>query len=201
MHTDLSALISSRICHDLISPVGAVSNGVELLTAMGASKSPELGLITESVSAATAKLKFFRVAFGFAPEGAFVSTQDIRNDCAGLFDRRTNVAWEVSETELPRAVVRRAYLGLMCMERSLPLGGDVAVSAADAPEAKLEIVATGPKIEADRDLWNMLRSTPYQAEIAPSDVQFAALGDVLVREGILHKLTISETDIRLSFGS
>ena len=63
---DLAALIGSRICHDLISPIGAIGNGVELMLMDGAPKAPELALISESVANANARIRFFRVAFGAA---------------------------------------------------------------------------------------------------------------------------------------
>ena len=65
---DLVALVGSRLCHDLISPLGAIGNGVELLTMTATTLSPELQLITESVAAANARIKFFRLAFGRAGE-------------------------------------------------------------------------------------------------------------------------------------
>ena len=63
---EFAALIGSRICHDLISPIGAVNNGLELLSMTGVSPSPELALIGDSVDSASARIRFFRVAFGAA---------------------------------------------------------------------------------------------------------------------------------------
>jgi len=62
----LNDLIGSRICHDLISPLGAIGNGVELLTMSGTSTAPEISLIAESVENANARIRFFRIAFGAA---------------------------------------------------------------------------------------------------------------------------------------
>jgi histidine phosphotransferase ChpT len=63
---DLAALIGSRICHDLISPIGAIGNGVELLMLDGAGHGPEMALIAQSVTHANARIRFFRVAYGIA---------------------------------------------------------------------------------------------------------------------------------------
>jgi histidine phosphotransferase ChpT len=68
---DLCALIGSRLCHDLVSPVGAIGNGVELLSMEGAGApmpagAAELSLVRESVENAQARLRFFRIAFGDA---------------------------------------------------------------------------------------------------------------------------------------
>ena len=61
---ELNDLIGSRICHDLISPLGAIGNGVELLTMSGMTEVPEMTLISESVENANARIRFFRIAFG-----------------------------------------------------------------------------------------------------------------------------------------
>ncbi|HMR60143.1 MAG TPA: histidine phosphotransferase, partial [Amaricoccus sp.] len=61
---DLSALVSARLCHDLISPMGAIRNGMELLQmAPGEAQSPEHALIADSLETALAKLRYFRLAF------------------------------------------------------------------------------------------------------------------------------------------
>ena len=67
---ELSQLLGSRLCHDLVSPLGAIGNGVELLEMSpdfpGIAACPELQLIAESVSSARARIQIFRVAFGQA---------------------------------------------------------------------------------------------------------------------------------------
>ena len=63
---NLASLIGSRICHDLISPIGAICNGLELMQLDGRPISPEMTLISESVNHANARIRFLRVAFGMA---------------------------------------------------------------------------------------------------------------------------------------
>lgn len=75
---DLAALIGSRICHDLISPIGAIGNGVELLAMTGAA-GPEVALIAESVAAANARIRFFRIAFGAAPADQRIGAPEVRS--------------------------------------------------------------------------------------------------------------------------
>ena len=62
----LAKLIASRICHDLISPVGAIANGMELVALTGADITPEFELISDSVAGANARIKFYRVALGMS---------------------------------------------------------------------------------------------------------------------------------------
>ena len=73
---DFSALIGSRICHDLVNPIGAIGNGVELMQMDGAVRGPELTLIAESVANANARIRFFRIAFG-ASGGQRVSKSEV----------------------------------------------------------------------------------------------------------------------------
>lgn len=63
---NLTALIGSRICHDLISPIGAIANGLELMQMSGSPLTAEMALITDSVQNANARIRFFRVAYGHA---------------------------------------------------------------------------------------------------------------------------------------
>jgi histidine phosphotransferase ChpT len=73
---DLAALVSSRICHDLISPIGAINNGLELLNMSGASPvGPEMQLICDNVKSASARIRFFRIAFGAASDDPVVRNE------------------------------------------------------------------------------------------------------------------------------
>ena len=73
---DLAGLIASRICHDLISPVGALGNGLELLSLSVDPKGEEMALIRDCAAAAAAGLSFMRIAFGAAADGG-VSLREV----------------------------------------------------------------------------------------------------------------------------
>ena len=83
----LTDLIGSRIFHDLVSPLGAIGNGVELLSmsTSGAAAAPELALIGQSVDSANARIRFFRVAFGAAGEGSHLNNSEIRSNLATVY--------------------------------------------------------------------------------------------------------------------
>ncbi|PRY75609.1 hypothetical protein [Marivita geojedonensis] len=108
----LAALIGSRICHDLINPIGAISNGLELFGMGGASPDgPEMTLIQQSCDNATARIRFFRIAFGSAgdtrPIAPAEAAQTLANHYAGT---RILTDWQM-ETALPRDLTQLAYLG------------------------------------------------------------------------------------------
>jgi histidine phosphotransferase ChpT len=103
---DLASLLCSRLCHDLLSPVGALNNGIELLAD---EQDPEmrercLELLAESAKASANKLKFYRLAFGAG--GGFgdeIDTHEARAALEGLYsaDKRTELGWMVADEKLP----------------------------------------------------------------------------------------------------
>ncbi len=126
--SDVAAEIGSRICHDLISPIGAISNGMELLELTGAAQSPEMQLIAESVKSANAKIRFLRVAFGDATGGGSIGTSEIKDILGHNYsDNRLKIAWHVT-VPLERQDVKLCFLILMCLENTLPYGGTITVA-------------------------------------------------------------------------
>ena len=103
---DLAALLCSRVCHDLISPVGAIVNGLEVLEEDKdeETKTFALDLIKKSAYQASAKLQFCRLAFGAAGSaGAQIDLGEAEKTARGLFeDNKTNLAWN-----LPRAIAAK----------------------------------------------------------------------------------------------
>ena len=128
---DLSALVSARLCHDLISPMGAIGNGLELLQLAGGAGAAELALVNDSLATALAKLRFYRVAFGPADPQARQSLDEAAQITDAMFHGRFTVAWEARGGDLPRPVARLAYLAILCLEKSLPMGGIVRIGVAD----------------------------------------------------------------------
>ena len=119
---NLSALIGSRICHDLISPIGAINNGLELLGMTTRQTGPEMALISESVENAAARIRYFRIAYG-AADGQMMGRSEVTSILTDLAKGgRMDYDWEPQDP-LPRAQVRLAFLGLQCMETAMPSGG------------------------------------------------------------------------------
>jgi histidine phosphotransferase ChpT len=109
---DLAALVSNRICHDLISPIGAINNGLELLGMSGqALDGPEMSLIGESVMNASARIRFFRIAYGATSEHEIGRAEvvTVLNDLMG--SGRLSVEWGPLEAQ-PRNAVRLAFLAI-----------------------------------------------------------------------------------------
>ena len=128
---DLSALVAARLCHDLISPIGAIGNGLELLQLAGGGAVAELALVNDSLATALAKLRFYRVAFGPADPQGRQSLDEAAQITDAMFHGRFVVAWDADGAELPRPAARLAYLAILCLEKSLPMGGHVRVAVGE----------------------------------------------------------------------
>lgn len=152
---DLASLLCSRLCHDLLSPVGAMNNGLELLAD---EHDPEMrkrcmDLLAESAKSAADKLKFFRLAFGAA--GGFGSEVDPAEARAVIeplvtASGRTQLEWAVPAGLMPKRAVKILLNLVLIANEALVRGGTLFVGA-EASDGNHEIVirANGPKIVMD----------------------------------------------------
>jgi len=192
----LNDLIGSRICHDLISPIGAISNGVELISMNATTAGPELSLISDSVDGANAKIRYFRIAFGAARPGQMVNRSEIINILADTTrGSRLVIEW-TPEAAQDRTQVKLAFLLLMCFETALPWGGRVQVNAIGDQWA---INAKADQIKIDPDLWRQLSDTGTQTHSEPANVHFALAGLFAHDMSRSVKVDVSETSVRVRF--
>ncbi len=141
---DLAALLCSRVCHDLISPVGAIVNGLEVLEEDKdeETKTFALDLIKKSAQQASAKLQFCRLAFGAAGSaGAQIDTGDAERVARGLIeDGKTTIAWNLPRELVAKNRVKLLLNMLVVGVGAIPRGGTLTV---DAFENGYRIVASG----------------------------------------------------------
>ena len=193
---DLAALVGSRICHDLISPIGAIGNGVELMLMEGAAKGPEMTLITESVGHANARIRFFRVAFGASGAEQRISRNEVLAVISDMsHGGRVQIDWD-SPTDLPRRDVKLVFLLILCLESALPYGGRIEV---ERGEARWSLRATANKLKIDQGLWGGLINPAALTDIGPAQVQFLLVPDEITRQHRRLTSALTETEIRLSF--
>jgi histidine phosphotransferase ChpT len=192
---NLAAMIGSRICHDLISPIGAINNGLELLEMAGSMSGPELGLIADSVENADARIRFFRIAFG-ASGDQMLSASEIRMLLADLSKAgRTDYRW-MPEAPCPRRAVRLAFLAIMCCETALPFGGTIHV---DTTGGAWSIRGVTTETKLDADLWNTLSDPTSCCDITPARVQFALLPALAQEEDRRIRVTAAPDTVELRF--
>lgn len=193
---DLAALIASRICHDLIGPIGAIGNGVELLAMDTGLQRPELALISESVANANARIRFFRISFGAASGDQRIARSEVMSVLTDLTrGGRVSYAW-TSGADLARREVRLAFLLLQCVETALAYGGKVSVAR---EEAGWTILAEAARMKIDPALWEVLTEPRAPAQIGAGQVHFALVPEELARQGRRLVTSLGETAIRLTF--
>jgi histidine phosphotransferase ChpT len=159
---DLASLLCSRLCHDLMSPVGALNNGVELLTD---EQDPDMrerciDLLAESARTSANKLKFFRLAFGAAGGfGEAIDSGEARTALEGLFgsDGRHELVWMVGDAKLSKGATKLLLNLALIGGDALVRGGRLDVGA-ESGAAGLEIVirAQGPRVIVDESIRKML---------------------------------------------
>ncbi len=136
---DLAALLCSRVCHDLISPVGAIVNGLEVLAEEKdeETKTFALDLIKKSAGNASAKLQFCRIAFGAAGSaGAQIDLGDAESITRGFFeDDKTKLAWNLPRVLLPKNRVKLLLNLLLVAGQTIPRGGRLTVDSIGAGES------------------------------------------------------------------
>jgi histidine phosphotransferase ChpT len=136
---DLAALLCSRVCHDLISPSGAIVNGLEVLeeSTDEETKSFALDLIKKSARTASARLQFCRIAFGAAGSAtAQIDLGDAENVARGFIeDDKIKLSWNLSSALLPKNRVKLLLNMILVAAQSIPRGGIVAVEGDGPPEA------------------------------------------------------------------
>jgi len=128
---DLAALLCSRVCHDLISPVGAIVNGIEVMEEDKdeETKTFALDLIKKSARQASAKLQFCRLAFGAAGSaGAQIELGDAEKAARGLIeDNKTTLVWNLQRALMPKNRVKLLLNMLLIGTAAIPRGGTLTV--------------------------------------------------------------------------
>lgn len=193
--TQLASLIGSRICHDLISPIGAISNGIELLSMTQPNpQSEEMQLLQDSCQNANARIRFFRIAFGSAQGHQTVPLHEIHEILQALgLQARVTLSWATAEHPT-RHVAQTGFLAAMCLEAALIRGGSVSILQDDGG---LLIRGSGPVVQTDPMAWAHLTQT-HEAEVTPAQVQFAMLRIVARDQDARIDLSKDETQINLS---
>lgn len=169
----LATLIGSRICHDLISPIGAIKNGLELLhLSSETSSGPEICLIEESSNNAISRINFFRIAFGMGSKHAELSPDKAQNILLPLFNgSRVVVNWSI-ETSITRIEAQAIFLSILCLETAMPLGGKIHIGR---QKDKTLAKGTSSNFSYNAELWNSLLQPSQRRDIAPAHVHFLLL--------------------------
>ena len=173
---DLAALLCSRVCHDLISPAGAIVNGLEVLEESKdeETKTFALSLIKRSARTATARLQFCRIAFGAAGSmTAQVDTGDAEQVARGsIEDDKYKIAWNLPRALLPKNRVKLLLNMLLVATQSIPRGGILAVDGDGVAEAMtFKITARGLNARIPQAVPALLAGCPEGGTIDAHAIQ------------------------------
>lgn len=145
---DLAALLCSRVCHDIISPVGAINNGLELLDEGGADEDA-MNLIRQSARNASARLQFARIAFGAAGSaGMLIDTGDAEAVAvAFLKNEKPELSWIGTRALLPKNKVKLLLNLILVANASIPRGGKLTVRLDDLEtQPRFALTTSGPML-------------------------------------------------------
>lgn len=185
----LASQLCSRLCHDMLSPVGALSNGLELLAD---EKDPQMRqrcfeLLEQSARTSAAKLKFFRLAYGAAGGfGERISVDEPKGVIEALAAdaKRISLNWEIATPTLSKAsakiMLNLSNMGLDALVR----GGTLDIGAEEREDAtEIVIRATGPKIAFDPQLGEALAGKLDPAELSGRTAPAHVLSLIAARSG------------------
>jgi histidine phosphotransferase ChpT len=170
---ELAALLCSRVCHDLISPVGAIVNGLEVLDDNPKPEDKEfaLDLIRKSAKTASARLQFCRLAFGAAGSaGAQIDLGDAQTMAKGhIEDAKTSIAWNLPRLLLPKNRVKLLLNMLVVAQHTIPRGGLLTIDPIGEGEAmSFRVTATGLNARLPQNIVDMFSSSELSASDAHS---------------------------------
>jgi len=173
---DLAALLCSRLCHDLISPVGAVVNGLEVLEDDNddETKTFALALIKKSARQASARLQFCRLAFGAAGSaGAVIDLGDAEQVARGfLEDDKTKLTWELPRVLLPKNRVKLLLNLLILAAQTIPRGGTLSVvPIGEGDGLGFQVTAAGLNARIPQAIPGLLAGAPGEHAVDAHAIQ------------------------------
>ena len=173
---DLAALLCSRVCHDVISPVGAIVNGLEVLEDENDASMRDfaLDLIRKSARQASARLQFARLAFGAAGSaGAAIDLGDAEQVARGMFqDDKVTLSWSAPRALLPKNRVKLLLNLLVIATNAVPRGGtiDVTVSG-DAEASQFVLTSKGLNARIPAHVEGLIAGTPESGSVDAHGIQ------------------------------
>lgn len=200
---DLSALLCSRVCHDVISPVGAIVNGLEVLEDESDPSMKEfaLDLIRKSARQASARLQFARLAFGAAGSaGAVIDTGDAQNVAQGMFqDEKVSLTWSAPRLHLPKNRVKLLLNLIVIAATAVPRGGKIEVTLEGDGEAPTFVLrAKGMNARIPPHVEALLAGDPAEGTVDAHGIQafYAGLVARAAGMGVTFGLDGDEVTIR-----
>jgi histidine phosphotransferase ChpT len=197
---DLAALLASRVCHDVISPVGAIVNGLEVLEEDKDEGMREfaLDLIRKSARTASARLQFCRLAFGAAGSaGASIDTADAEKVARGLFaDDRTQLIWDAPRVFMPKNKVKLALNLCLIAAACIPRGGVMhVVIEGEGDNTRIDVTVKGPNLKLASHVADLLEGRSESGSVDAHGIQPYFTGLVARSCSMAVQVTASSEDV------
>ena len=199
---DLAALVCSRVCHDVISPVGAIVNGLEVLEddPDPTMKDFALDLIRKSAKQASARLQFARIAFGAAGSaGAAIDLGDAEAVARGMFqDDKTTLDWTGPRALVPKNKVKLLLNLVVIATTAIPRGGAIHVKV-EGEEDKLSFVLTAKGLNAriPTHAEALIAGQPESGAVDAHAIQPYYTGLIAREAGMAIDLSIAEDTVTI----
>ncbi|WP_404402509.1 histidine phosphotransferase ChpT [Pelagibacterium halotolerans] len=173
---DLAALLCSRVCHDLINPVGAIGNGLEVLSDPTQTEMADFAreLIENSTKQARAKLEYARLAFGASSTaGTDIDTREAERVAKLLIaGEKADLDWQIPPLIIPKNKVKLLLNMLLIVIGGVPRGGQITVEIGGEPGTEnFSITATGPKTLVPSGIPGLLAATPEDGNVDARGIQ------------------------------
>ena len=200
---DLAALLCSRVCHDVISPVGAIVNGLEVLEDEKDAdmRAFAVDLIKKSAKTASARLQFCRLAFGAAGSaGASIDTGDAESVTRNLIgDDRTKLDWQAARVLMPKNKVKLILNLCLIATAAIPRGGVITVSVTGADDATaIKITAIGANARLAHAVPALLAGKPEGDSVDAHGIQAFYTGLVARACGMELKVDVSPEGVTIN---
>ena len=192
----IAHILCSRLCHDIIAPLSAISTGLELLEEQGDFENNEIfPLLKTSISTANQKLSLFRLVFGHGNLNSIITFEHLIEKLKGSLDlTKFDIKMEASLTipfeasSIPLGMRLVACL-VVCTTEFAPYGGHILLSAGDSPGETLNLTVKADKLTAERELLEKLTQEPHFASATPRTI-YATLA-VSYAQSLGYKLSLS----------
>lgn len=199
----LAASVASRICHDLVSPVGAIVNGVDLVREMGSTDHSEtMGMIGQSAERASALLQLYRIAFGAAEANAQgVARGVLAQHSTVLFaPPRIMMEWQGREgPAMPRPEARLLTLLLLCARSVLGMRGSVLLRTNARSAMPLLLDVTADSLSSSAGLLALLENGPVCETVSPRAVEFVLAAHAAQEMNV--RLDVARSEGRVTIGA
>jgi histidine phosphotransferase ChpT len=203
---DFAALVTSRVCHDVISPVGAIVNGLEVLEEDkdGSMQEFALDLIRKSARQASARLQFARLAFGAAGSaGAAIDLADAEAVARGMFvDDKISLEWAAPRALLPKNRVKLLLNLVTLATGAVPRGGTIAVEVTgEEDQSVFVLTAKGPHARLPAHAEELIAGETEDGTVTAHGIQAFYTGQVARAAGMRVIMTLEGDSVRIRAGN